>query len=343
VKKLDILLLLITVLVPLVLVLGVVTRIEKPSNTPCRFWAVSFLPDGDAVATAGGSNNPNEFPQLGELVIWDVATGKEKRVLRQKSAVRTVACSPDGKFAAIGDFNGFTKLVSTLTAKITATLPPRAGLINAVAISADGKMVASANFNGVVTLWYPANQELHKLTVAGQEILNVALSPASPVLVATTRKGNAYLFDLNHTASPLKLQAYQGPPVDESNAEAIAFSPDGQLFVTGCQTTLRVWETGTGKLLRDLAGNSASVNSVAFSPDGKTIAAVDSSGGLTLWNPTTGERGNSITAHAGTSFCVAFTSDGKRLATIGRDDYTTKIWDAETLARLATLRRAKAR
>jgi WD40 repeat protein len=70
---------------------------------------------------------------------------------------------------------------------------------------------------------------------------------------------------------------------------------------------------------------------------------VDSSGGLTLWNPTTGERGNSITAHAGTSFCVAFTSDGKRLATIGRDDYTTKIWDAETLARLATLRRAKAR
>jgi hypothetical protein len=67
-------------------------------------------------------------------------------------------------------------------------------------------------------------------------------------------------------------------------------------------------------------GHSARVNSVAFSPDGKTLASASTDGWVLLWNPTTAQPiGQPSTGHSGGIISVAFSPDGKTLASGGED------------------------
>ena len=315
-------------------------RPVEPPEVPQRFWAASFSPDGKWLATVGGENDPREQPRVGELGIWDAATGARKRLLRQNASLRAVAWSPNGKFIAMGDFNGVTKLVAPGNGKTLAVLPPHLDGVNALAISPDSKLVAIASLDGTITLWEDGGKEWEALRPNGGQILNVAIAPDRHAVVATTRSGNGYLFDL---AQPGEPQVLELSSPRRRGAEAVAFAPDGASFVTGCQKTLRLWETATGKLIRELEGSPAEINSAAFAPDGEALATIDSHGTLALWNPATGARMNSIPAHRGTSYCVVFSPDGKRLATVGRNDLLVRIWNSQTLALLASFSRVPAR
>ncbi|MFW9261567.1 protein kinase domain-containing protein [Nostoc sp. CALU 546] len=91
-------------------------------------------------------------------------------------------------------------------------------------------------------------------------------------------------------------------------------------------------------LQRTLTGHSSSVNSVAFSPDGNTLA---SGGGLTdytikLWNLATGEQIRTLTGDSGSVNSVAISPDGKTLAS-GSDDTTMKLWNLATGEEIPTL------
>lgn len=307
--------------------------------TPSRFWAVGFSNDGKTLVTVAGGNNPEERPRHGELVFWDLARKRETLVLEEKSTVRALACSADGEFVAIGEFNGSAKLLNSRTSKIIATLPPHEDLVNAVAISSDSKLIASGSFDGAIILCNNSGRRVDTLTLPGEKILNIAISPDSRLLAASTRKGSAFLFDLANQREPRKLAADPDPETDEPKAEIVAFAPDSRTLITGCREYLRLWDASNGALLRGMKGVSAAQKAAVFSPDGKTIASVDAVGTLTLWNPATGKSLNSVRAHSGPSFGVAYSSDGKLLATVSRTDYAAKIWDAESLALISTLQR----
>ncbi|MCJ8279767.1 MAG: hypothetical protein MJK14_07525, partial [Rivularia sp. ALOHA_DT_140] len=48
--------------------------------------------------------------------------------------------------------------------------------------------------------------------------------------------------------------------------------------------TIKLWDIATGLEITTLNGHSAIVNSVNFSPDGKTIASASGDGKVILWN-----------------------------------------------------------
>ena len=78
------------------------------------------------------------------------------------------------------------------------------------------------------------------------------------------------------------------------------------------------------------------VQSVAFSPDGRTLASGSWDHTIRLWDITTGQHLKVLTGHTLTVWSVAFSPDGLTLAS-GSQDETIRLWNIATGAQIATL------
>ena len=85
-----------------------------------------------------------------------------------------------------------------------------------------------------------------------------------------------------------------------------------------------------------LDGDQNIVNSVVFSPDGKTLASASWDKTIKLWDVGTGKEITSFTGHQSAVNSVVFSPDGKTLASAS-DDKTIKLWDVGTRKEITSL------
>jgi predicted NACHT family NTPase len=83
--------------------------------------------------------------------------------------------------------------------------------------------------------------------------------------------------------------------------------------------------------------HASAVESVAFSPDGKTLATGGRSNTVKLWDVASGKELATLKGHTNHANSVAFSPDGKTLAT-GSDDHIVKLWDVASRQELAALK-----
>ena len=130
------------------------------------------------------------------------------------------------------------------------------------------------------------------------------------------------------TAQPqdyMKLSLPEGAiaRIGKGGISQICFSPDiTQVAVAGLLGTW-LYDTATGQPIALFTGHEDWVASVAFSPDGKTLASGGASEDKTvrLWDVETGKQKHLLTGHEERINGVAFSPDGKTLASgsQGRD------------------------
>jgi hypothetical protein len=87
---------------------------------------------------------------------------------------------------------------------------------------------------------------------------------------------------------------------------------------------------GTGKPRRQFGGHRDWIRTLAFAPDGKTVAASGDDRAVRLWELASGKKLRSLRGHQGHVYAVTYSGDGKTLAS-GSMDTTALVWDIRGL------------
>jgi predicted phosphodiesterase len=120
------------------------------------------------------------------------------------------------------------------------------------------------------------------------------------------------------------------------DTDSLAFTADGTRLATGTGSTVKLWNAAMGEELQTLPG--ASGRSVAFSPDGKILAATGGVAGqdIRLWDLESYDELPPLTGHSNWINSIAFSPDSRLLAS-GSVDQTVGLWDLATGRRLLSL------
>ena len=89
----------------------------------------------------------------------------------------------------------------------------------------------------------------------------------------------------------------------------IAFSPDGSRLAVSGSIGIWIYDAYTGAEIALITGHTESINSVAFTPNGFTIASGSDDNTIRLWDAHTGEHRQTLKGHTGCVSSVAFSSD----------------------------------
>jgi WD40 repeat protein len=258
------------------------------------------------------------------------------------------ALSARGEILAVSGKGGTVRLRNARTGRPGGRPVVSHHAVTGLALSPDGKTLA-VTADGL-RLWSTVTGQrvggplsAADATAATAAAGPAAFSPDGRLVAAIGSDGKARVWNLA-TQQPTGI-AVALPISGRSIRNALAFSPGGKTFVTvGGNGTTALWSVATGHRVgapmaagapggQSAAGRPAAT--VAFSPDGRTLAtAMD--GTIRLWDAATQQEiGTPMTAGPNPLYAVAFSPDGRTLATAGGDG-TARLWDVATQQEIGT-------
>src|SRR5262249_29680595 len=279
--------------------------------------------------------------------VWEAATGREVLELRGHTELsQAVVFSPDGQRLASASTDGTIRVWDATPlqgneAREAFTFPNGALEVWTVGVSHDGQSIAwgglgadptvkvrdaksggmkfDFSHHGVVfcLAWHPHD---HRIASSGWDVARKRFT----VKVWNARTGAV---DFEALDSSLGLETY-----------AVAWHPEGKYLVTGgVNGTVRVWDAQAGGEVGKVGPPGAHVKGLAFSHDGKELAAVNFDGEVNVWEwDVTRLDEKQMPRHTFHSrrvplagMTLAFSPDGRRLAA-GGVKQTVQIWDLQT-------------
>jgi hypothetical protein len=327
---------------------GTVKIWAPPGNEPLTLWPENsyiqegfrnavFSPNGQQVAASCG----DALGGRGPVIIWDVMKGTNLRML--DSCGYRVEWSPDGKYLGITEDGSLINISHEQIMGLHVLLKPM----------------------GPIPFY--RGRRISKLQLKGApkgpgKCFEAAFSPDGKLIAAAFRKGLVQTWD---TATGSCLRTFN---TGHDLATCVAFSPNGKLLAAGSGETsttgtpcldheglLKIWDLNTGVEVFSCDSVSACVWSVAFSRDGRHLAAAIGNfittgghsiipGEVRVWDIITGQEIYSLRGHRDCVWSVSFSPDGKRLASAAgpyawpANPGEVKIWDMNTGLEVCTLR-----
>ena len=319
-----------------------------------RVASIAFSPDGRTLAVA--SDN--------EIIFWDPSTGERKATLTGKGSFYSLLFSPDGRTLAARNYAPKSESGIYLwdidptdirKSKLQHTITGHNRETNSIIFSPDSRILATGH-EYLVRLWDTTDGKL-KVLCEGHphqvKVRSVAFFPSGNTLASLSlsiqssdHKAEILLWDTATGEYQVTLKGHGKLPDNRiPNRSGLAFSPNGEILASGSgDGTIRLWDAKTAvsnsffhRLWRTffrhhkatLKGHTYHVLSVAFSPDGRTIASGSSDKTVRLWDLRTKKLKATLAGHTEAILTVTFSPDGSTLAS-GCEDGAIHLWDPGT-------------
>jgi WD40 repeat protein len=244
---------------------------------PEEILAVAFSPDGTKVVSGSADRT---------VRLWEATTGQNLRIFfKHTDRVRAVACAPDGKRLLSGSDDRTLRLWDAVKGTELLCLTGHTGPVRSVAFSPDGKFALSGSHDGSVRLWdLKTGKEVRCFNGHTGEVYTVAFSPDGQRALSGGNDRSVRLWDV---ATGRELAALAG---HKNSIIQVAFTADGKQALSGSSqyqgldSVIRLWDLAAKREVRALgAGQSGSVGTLAFAPNGRSALSGGSEKTLRPW------------------------------------------------------------
>jgi WD40 repeat protein/DNA-binding SARP family transcriptional activator len=223
--------------------------------------------------------------------LLDPRTLAKVRRLRFSGAA---AISPAADLAAFGQDDGSVGLVDLRTGIERPILGRSTGRVLALAFSRDGTVLATTSDDGSVAVWdVPTGRLRERLIGHTGSALGPLFSSDGATLYSVSSDGTTIVFDVRgerRLGRPFRFDPIaeggdgRHQPADNAST-AVAVSPHGSLFATSpAPGRVTLWRSSDQAVLGELHGPFGYVVSLAFSHDGRLLAATGNAPNTAVWN-----------------------------------------------------------
>jgi WD40 repeat protein len=278
--------------------------------------------------TAPGADPANGFVTFGE-----------PKVAAFGGLVLGVAFSPDSKQLAVACADGMAGVLGIEKWKESNGLRGHLEGLSAVVFTPDGKELATGSGDGTVKFWEPMRwQEAATYTNHGGALRGLTFGPDGSTLAAIDRGGTFRVCD----ALTLKERATAPLQLKTRRVTCAALTPDGSaLAVGGVNDTVELLRKGKGKDPTILKAPPGVIHALAFSADGKILAAgggAFAEGAVRLWDMATLNELHTLGGFGCEVTALSFSPNGNLLAAAGTNG-TVKLWQTRTGKELFSTRK----
>lgn len=225
-----------------------------------------------------------------------------------------VRYSPNGKYLAIGYFDGMLKLTNIQTLE-SIQIEAHEDEIRSIGFSPTGDSLITGSWDGTARLWTIKGESFGPVYRHEVAVSMVSFTPSGKQVM--TGRINAYLWDLKGN----KISEFLG---NEGEVVSINFSPDGDLVFTASTDGIgRLWDMN-GEQKVEFFGHKGMLFSGDFSPRGDAVVTVSGDDTARLWD-LNGATLQGFIGHKDHVLTVAFSPDGKEIITGSRDN-TIRRW-----------------